>query len=70
MDLNIVEDLAESYELSEDKKTYIVKLKDGLKFADGSDLTAEDVAFTYNTAKEEAAAGINLERTKEAKALD
>lgn len=70
LDLNIVEDLAESYELSEDKKTYIVKLKDGLKFSDGSDLTAEDVAFTYNTAKKEAAAGINLERFKEAKAID
>ena len=70
VDLHIVEDLAESYEISEDKKTYTVKLKDGLKFADGSDLTAEDVAFTYNTAKGEAAAGINLERFKEAKAID
>ena len=70
VDLHIVEDLAESYEISEDKKTYTVKLKDGLKFADGSDLTAEDVAFTYNTAKGEAAAGINLERFKEAKVID
>lgn len=70
LDLNIEEDLAESYEISEDKKTYIVKLKDGLKFADGSALTAEDVAFTYNTAKNEAAAGINLERFKEARAID
>lgn len=70
VDLHIVEDLAEAYEISEDKKTYTVKLKDGLKFADGSDLTAEDVAFTYNTAKGEAAAGINLERFKEAKAID
>lgn len=70
LDLHIVEDLAESYELSENKKTYTVKLKDGLKFADGKTLTAEDVAFTYNTAKNEAAAGINLERFKEAKAID
>jgi len=68
--LHIENDLAESYEISEDKKTYIVKLKDKLKFADGSALTAEDVAFTYNTAKGEAAAGINLERFKEAKVID
>lgn len=70
VDLHIENDLAESYEISEDKKNYTVKLKDDLKFADGSNLTAEDVAFTYNTAKGEAAAGINLERFKEAKVID
>lgn len=70
VNLHIEEDLAESYEISDDKKTYTVKLKDNLKFQDGSDLTAKDVAFTYNTAKNEAAAGINLERFKEAKAID
>ena len=70
VDLHIENDLADSYELSKDKTTYTVKLKDGLKFADGSALTAEDVAFTYNTAKKEAAAGINLERFKEAKVVD
>ena len=35
--------------LSEDKLTYTFTLKDGIKFSDGSDLTAEDVAFTYMT---------------------
>lgn len=38
--------LAEDYSISEDKLTYTFKLKDGLKFSDGSPLTAEDVAFT------------------------
>ncbi|MFL1674499.1 ABC transporter substrate-binding protein [Paenibacillus thiaminolyticus] len=39
-------DLAEDYTISDDKLTYTFKLKDGLKFSDGSALTAEDVAFT------------------------
>lgn len=33
--------------LSEDNLTYTFTLKDGIKFSDGSDLTTEDVAFTY-----------------------
>ncbi|MEL7647773.1 MAG: ABC transporter substrate-binding protein [Sedimentibacter sp.] len=35
--------------ISEDKLTYTFTLKDGIKFSDGSDLTTEDVAFTYKT---------------------
>lgn len=69
-DLNIKEDLAESYKLSKDKKTISVSLKDGLKFSDGSDLKASDVAFTYNTAKKEGAPGVNLTRLVEAVAVD
>jgi len=52
-----VPELAESWELSDDKLTYTFKLKDGIKFSDGTDLTAEDVKFTYDTIKEEDYAG-------------
>lgn len=45
-------DLAENYTISDDLKTYTVNIKSGIKFHDNSPLTAEDVAFTYNTAKE------------------
>jgi peptide/nickel transport system substrate-binding protein len=34
-------------EISEDKKTYTFTLKDNLKFADGTAVTTEDVAFTF-----------------------
>jgi peptide/nickel transport system substrate-binding protein len=39
--------LAESWEVSEDGLTYTFKLKEGLKFSDGTPLTAEDVAATF-----------------------
>lgn len=39
--------LAADVEESEDGLTYTVKLKEGIKFHDGEDLTADDVVFTY-----------------------
>ena len=42
--------LAESLpEISEDGKTYIFKIKEGIKFNSGNPLTADDVVFTYAT---------------------
>lgn len=38
-------DLADGYEVSEDGLTYTVTLKDGLKWSDGEDLTAEDFVY-------------------------
>ncbi|MGI6854778.1 ABC transporter substrate-binding protein [Mesorhizobium sp. 1B3] len=38
--------VAESWQVSEDGKTYAFKIREGLKFHDGSPLTAEDVAFS------------------------
>lgn len=39
-------DLAEKWEISDDQLTYTYHLRKGLKFSDGSPLTAEDVEFT------------------------
>ncbi len=45
-------DLAKDYSISDDSLTYTFELKEGIKFHDGSDLTAEDVVFTYKTIQE------------------
>lgn len=47
-----VGDLATKWEISEDALTYTFNLKEGVKFSDGSDFTAEDVVFTYNMVHE------------------
>ncbi|HEY0274847.1 MAG TPA: ABC transporter substrate-binding protein, partial [Paenirhodobacter sp.] len=43
-------DLAESWTVSEDGKTYTFKLKPGVTFASGDPVTAEDVAFSFERA--------------------
>jgi peptide/nickel transport system substrate-binding protein len=40
--------LAQGYEVSEDGKTYTIKLREGVKFHTGAAMTAEDVAYSYN----------------------
>lgn len=45
-DGNIIDWLAESHEISDDGLVYTFTLQDGLKFSDGTDVTAEDVKFS------------------------
>lgn len=40
--------IAESYEMSDDGMTYTFKIRSGVKFHDGSEVDAEDVAFSMN----------------------
>lgn len=51
-DLQIANDLATEYSVSDDGLTWTVKIRDDVKFTDGEPLTASDVAFTYNNCKE------------------
>jgi peptide/nickel transport system substrate-binding protein len=47
----IVPDLATGYSISSDGKTWTVNVREDVKFSDNSTFDAEDVAFTFNTAK-------------------
>lgn len=47
-DANPYPELAESYEVSDDGLTYTFKLRPGVKFHNGDELTAEDVKFTFD----------------------
>lgn len=44
---NSIPGLAEKWDISPDGKTYTFHLRDGLKFSDGSPITADDVVFSW-----------------------
>jgi peptide/nickel transport system substrate-binding protein len=46
-DLDIIPDLAESYEISEDKKTYTIHLRSGILWHNGNELLADDIIYTF-----------------------
>ncbi|MBQ7370857.1 MAG: ABC transporter substrate-binding protein [Blautia sp.] len=45
--------LAESYEVSDDHTTWTIKLKDGIKFSTGADMTASAVKASFDRLKED-----------------
>ena len=50
--LNIVNDLATDYSISEDGKTWTVTIREDAVFSDGEPLTAADVAYSFSKAAE------------------
>lgn len=66
---SIEKDLATEYSVSDDGLVWTFKIRDDVKFHDGSKLTAADVAFTFNNTK--AIAGkVDLANMDEAVAID
>ncbi|RAV23206.1 ABC transporter substrate-binding protein [Paenibacillus contaminans] len=52
-DLNFIGDLATSYKISEDARTWTFPLRGDAKFSNGEQVTAEDVKFTYDMLKKD-----------------
>lgn len=50
--LELVNDLATNYTVSDDRKVWTVNIRRDAVFSDGKPLTAEDVAYTFNKAAE------------------
>ncbi len=68
-DLNTVPDLATEWKLSDDRLVWTVTLRPGVVFSDGTPLTAEDVAFTFNEAAS-AGGALDLTVMEKAEAVD
>lgn len=68
--MDFVNDLATSYESSEDGLTWTFTIRDDVKFSDGEALTASDVAFTINGIIDSEASQADLSMVKEAVATD
>lgn len=67
--LGMENDLATEYEVSPDRLTWTVKIRDDAKFSDGEKLSAEDVVYTYEKAKN-SGSSIDLTSLNSIKAVD
>lgn len=68
-ELEVENDLAESYALSDDGLRWTFTLRDDARFSDGTPVTAADVAFTLETAKA-AQGAVDLTYMAQAQATD
>jgi len=55
--MTVQPELAESWQLSDDKLTWTFKLRPGVRFHDGQELTSADVKFTFDRLLDKSAGG-------------
>lgn len=69
-DMNYKNDLATNWSANSDFTEYTVNIRDGVKFTDNTTLDAEDVAFTYNMAKNNGTSELDFGTFKNATAVN
>ena len=69
-DMNYKNDLATNWSANSDFTQYTVNIRDGVKFTDNTTLDAEDVAFTYNMAKNNGTSELDFGTFKNATAVN
>jgi peptide/nickel transport system substrate-binding protein len=69
-DLKVIPSIAESFEQSDDGLTYTFKLRPGVKFHDGSDLTSADVKYSFERVKDPATGAVNFEVFNNVEAIE
>lgn len=69
-DMNVTGDLATDFKVSEDGLTWTFTIRDDVKFTDGEPLTAQDVAFTYETVKTASTSEMDLSMLDSVIAVD
>lgn len=59
--LNVIPNLAESFEVAPDGLTYTFKLRPGVKFHNGQTMTSADVKYSFERCKNPATGAVNFE---------